>query len=83
MALTNYIMHTIICNTIFLGFGFGMFGLMERYELYYVVISIWIFQLILSPLWLKRYNYGPLEWGWRYLIYKQWPKLKDENYTGR
>ncbi|MDZ7606773.1 MAG: DUF418 domain-containing protein [Cyclobacteriaceae bacterium] len=83
MALTNYIMHTIICNIIFLGFGFGMFGMLERYQLYYVVFSIWIFQLILSPLWLKRYNYGPLEWGWRYLIYKQWPKLKDENYTGR
>lgn len=83
MALTNYIMHTLICGIFFLGFGFSMFGKLERHELYFVVFSIWIFQMILSPLWLKRYNYGPLEWGWRYLIYKQWPKLKDENYKGQ
>ncbi len=78
MALTNYIMHSIICAIIFLGFGFSLFGELQRYELYYVVFAIWIAQLILSPLWLKRYNYGPLEWGWRYLIYKQWPTLRDE-----
>ena len=83
MALTNYIMHTLICDIFFLGFGFSMFGKLERHELYYVVFSIWIFQMILSPIWLKRFNYGPLEWGWRYLIYKQWPKLKDENYKGQ
>ena len=83
MALTNYIMHTIICGLLFLGFGFSLFGKLERYELFYVVLSIWIFQLILSPIWLKIFNYGPLEWGWRYLIYKQWPKLKDENYKGQ
>lgn len=83
MALTNYIMHSIICGFLFLGFGFSLFGKLERYELFYVVFGIWIFQLILSPIWLKRFNYGPLEWGWRYLIYKQWAKLKDENYVGK
>lgn len=83
MALTNYIMHTIICGFLFLGFGLSLFGKLERHELFYIVVSIWIFQLILSPIWLKRFNYGPLEWGWRYLIYKQWPKLKDENYEGQ
>lgn len=81
-ALTNYIMHTVVCNIFFLGFGFSMFGKLQRHELYYVVFSIWLFQLIVSPLWLKKFNYGPLEWGWRYLIYKQWPKLRDENYEG-
>lgn len=80
-ALTNYIMHTVVCNIVFLGFGFSLFGKLERYELYYVVFSIWLFQLIVSPLWLRKFNYGPLEWGWRYLIYKQWPKLKDEYYA--
>lgn len=83
MALTNYIMHTVLCGFLFLGFGFSLFGRLERYELFYVVFGIWIFQLILSPIWLKRFNYGPLELGWRYLIYKQWPKLKDENYVGK
>lgn len=69
MALTNYLMHTIICITIFLGFGFSQFGQLERYELYYVVFSIWIFQLIYSPIWLKFFHYGPVEWLWRSLTY--------------
>jgi len=75
MALTNYIMHTVITGIIFFGFGFSMFGKLERYQLYYVVIGIWILQLILSPLWLKYFKMGPLEWFWRWLIYKQKPEL--------
>src|SRR5688572_7285711 len=38
MAFTNYIMQTLICNTIFLGFGFSLYGMLERHELYYVVV---------------------------------------------
>ncbi len=69
MAFTNYIMHTIICITIFLGFGFGMYGKLERHQLYYIVGGIWILQLIISPLWLKYFRFGPLEWAWRSLTY--------------
>ena len=72
MAFTNYIMQTIICNTIFLGFGFGLYGLLERYELYYIVFGVWVLQLILSPIWLRYFRFGPLEWGWRSLTY--WEK---------
>ncbi len=75
MALTNYIMHTVITGIIFLGFGFSLFGKLERHQLYFVVIGIWILQLILSPLWLKYFKMGPLEWFWRWLIYKQQPEL--------
>jgi len=75
MALTNYIMHTLICGIIFLGFGFCMFGNLQRYRLYFVVIGIWIFQLILSPLWLRYFKMGSLEWLWRWLIYKHQPEL--------
>jgi uncharacterized protein len=69
MAFTNYITHTIICNFIFLGYGFSMYGKLQRYELYYIVLGIWIFQLILSPIWLKYFRFGPLEWVWRSLTY--------------
>ncbi len=69
MAFTNYITHSIICNFIFLGYGFSMYGKLQRYELYYIVISIWIFQLIISPIWLKYFRFGPLEWLWRSLTY--------------
>lgn len=69
MAFSNYIMHSIICNTIFLGFGFSMYGKLQRYELYYIVFAIWIFQLIVSPIWLTYFRFGPLEWLWRSLTY--------------
>lgn len=71
MALTNYLMHSIITSIIFYGFGFGLFGQLQRYELYYVVGGIWIFQLIFSPIWLKYFQYGPLEWLWRSLTYQK------------
>lgn len=71
MAFSNYIVHTIICNFIFLGFGLSLFGKLQRYELYFVVIAIWIVQLIYSPIWLKYFRYGPLEWLWRSLTYSK------------
>lgn len=74
MAFTNYIMHTLICNFIFMGYGLSMYGKLQRYELYFIVFGIWIFQLIASPIWLKYYKFGPLEWVWRSLTYwKQQP----------
>ncbi len=50
MAFTNYIMHSVIAMFFFTGAGFGMFGKLQRHELLYVVFSIWIFQLIISPI---------------------------------
>ena len=69
MAFTNYITHSIICNFIFLGYGLSMYGKLHRHELYYIVIGIWIFQLIASPIWLRYFRFGPLEWTWRSLTY--------------
>jgi uncharacterized protein len=71
MALTNYLMHSVICAVIFLGVGFGLYGQLERYQIYYVVLGICVFQLIVSKIWLARYRFGPMEWLWRSLTYKQ------------
>ena len=69
MALTNYIAQSVICNVIFI--GFGLYGQLRFHEIYYVVFAVWAAQLIVSPLWLKSYRYGPLEWLWRRLTYGQ------------
>jgi uncharacterized protein len=71
MALTNYIMHTVFATTIF-GI-FKQYGQWQRYELYYLVLGIWLFQLILSPIWLRYFKFGPLEWLWRWLTYGKKP----------
>jgi len=72
MALSNYLMHSVICSTIFCGYGFAMFGRMERHQLYFVVAGIWIMQMIVSPIWLRHFHFGPAEWAWRSLTY--WKK---------
>jgi uncharacterized protein len=69
MAFTNYIMHTILCMLIFYGTGLGLFGRVERVGQIAVVVAIWVVQLVISPLWLRRFAYGPLEWLWRSLTY--------------
>lgn len=71
MALSNYLAQTLICTALFYGFGFGLYGHFERYQLYFVVGAIWLAQLIWSPLWLSFNRFGPAEWLWRSLTYWQ------------
>lgn len=61
-TFTNNVMQTLITSTLFMGFGFGLYGKLQRYELYHIVVGIWFVQLILSPLWLHFFRFGPLEW---------------------
>ncbi len=69
MALTNYIMQSVVCSTLFYGYGFGLFARLERHQAYYVVGAIWIFQMVTSPIWLRYFRFGPMEWCWRSLTY--------------
>ncbi len=71
LAFTNYIMHSVICTLVFFGYGLNQFAEWEYYQLYYLVIGIWIFQLVISPIWLKYFLFGPLEWLWRCLTYRR------------
>lgn len=68
-ALSNYILQNILLGFIFYGYGLAMFNRYSRLELIPIVVFIWGFQLILSYLWLKRFNMGPLEWFWRKMTY--------------
>lgn len=81
MAFTNYVMTSVICAFVFYGFGFGLYGELQRHQLYYVVAGIWLFQLVVSPLWLARYRFGPLEWLWRWLTYGERPVMR-RGWTG-
>jgi uncharacterized membrane protein YeiB len=69
MALSNYLTATIVCTTLFNGYGFGLFGSPGRSQLYLVVLGVWCFQLLFSHFWLRAYRFGPAEWAWRSLTY--------------
>lgn len=69
MAFSNYIGQSLICTTIFYGYGMGLYGSYNRATLMILVLSIWIVELVISTIWLGRFRYGPLEWLWRTLTY--------------
>lgn len=50
MAFSNYILTSLICTTIFEGYGFGLFDRLQRYQLYYVVAAVWLLILVVSPI---------------------------------
>ena len=68
-ALTNYLLQTVLCTTIFYGHGLGWFGSVDRVGQLGVVAGVWALQLVASPLWLRRFRFGPAEWAWRSLTY--------------
>jgi uncharacterized protein len=80
MAFSNYIMQSLIGNFFFLNAGLGYSGTLG--PVYYTGFGILVFiiQIIISTIWLKYFNYGPVEWIWRSATYKKWqPFRKKEN----
>ncbi len=77
MALSNYLGQSILCGLIFYSFGLGLYGTLYGYEVYAVVFGVWVFQLVVSPIWLSLFRFGPFEWLWRSLTYgRKQPFLK-------
>jgi uncharacterized membrane protein YeiB len=81
MALTNYIMHSAILSTIFYGYGWAMFGQIQRGSQVGMVVAIILFQAIFSAIWLKFFKFGPLEWLWRSLTYLKFQPMRVEKET--
>jgi len=53
-----------------------LFGDLQRYQAYLVVLGVWIIQIVFSLVWLRFYRFGPAEWLWRSLTYKQSQPLR-------
>ncbi len=83
MAFSNYLFQSVVTAFLFTGYGFKLYGRLERYQVYYVVAAIWVVQLIVSPIWVRHFQYGPLEWCWRSLTYwkRQPMRIRDEAST--
>lgn len=69
MALTNYLMHSLILTTIFYGYGLGLYGTVPRIWQMAFVAAVIGLELLWSKWWLERYRFGPAEWVWRTLTY--------------
>ena len=68
-AFTNYLGTSVVMMLVFHGWALGLFGKLDRPQLYLVVALAWVLMLLWSKPWLDRFRYGPLEWLWRCLTY--------------
>ena len=71
MALTNYLMQSVLCTLFFFGYGLGFYERLAFHQVYLVVFAVWVLQLAYSPIWLRHFRFGPVEWLWRRLTYWQ------------
>lgn len=83
MALTNYIMQSVIGTIIFYGYGYGFYSKVDTDNSFVLIAVIYIGQVVFSRWWLEYFRYGPLEWLWRVLTYGQFqpfrkPQLQAE-----
>ena len=77
MALSNYLLHSLICTSIFYSYGLGLFGRVRPCYGLLLAIVIFAIQIRLSAWWLNRFRQGPAEWLWRTLTYgKRQPLLR-------
>ena len=76
MAFSNYIMQSLISNFVF--FGTGLNYMWKVGPVYYTIFGVLVFilQIIISTIWLRYFNYGPVEWLWRSATYKKWQPMR-------
>ena len=76
MAFSNYIAQSLIFSAIFFGYGLGLFGRVGAAPAFALGITVYALQAAASTLWLRHYQYGPLEWLWRVLMYGRWQPIR-------
>ena len=76
MALSNYLGQSLVCTLVFYGYGLGWFEQVGRASQLLFAVVLFAMQVLLSQLWLRRFQYGPVEWLWRAFTYLQLPPLR-------
>ncbi|NND16859.1 MAG: DUF418 domain-containing protein [Eudoraea sp.] len=79
MALTNYILQSVVGAMIFYGWGMGYLGSIPNRYTFLMGFAIIAIQMWVSQLWLKKCYYGPLEWLWRSATHGKWYPLIRKN----
>jgi len=69
MALTNYLLQTLICTTLFNAYGLGLYGKVGPAAAALLATAIYLLQVALSVLWIRHFRFGPAEWLWRSATY--------------
>ena len=76
MALSNYLLQSLICTMIFYSYGLALFCKVRPSLGLLLTIIIFLIQIPVSVWWLRRFQFGPVEWLWRSLTYWQWQPMQ-------
>lgn len=76
MALTNYLMQSVICTLLFYNYGLGYFDQLPRAWQVPFVLVLFALQVMASRWWMARFRFGPMEWLWRAATYLNWPAMR-------
>lgn len=76
MALTNYLLQSIVCTLVFYGYGLGYFEQLSRAWQVPFVLALFAMQVVFSHWWLARFRFGPAEWVWRAATYGALPPMR-------
>ena len=75
-AMSNYLLTSLLCQCLFKWGPWKLYGRLDYYQDLYVVVGVWMINIIASMLWLRFFAFGPFEWLWRSLTYwKRQPGL--------
>src|SRR5262245_9842339 len=81
MPLTNYLMQSVICTTLFYGYGFGLIDKVNPAAVLLLSFAIWGLQIPISVWWFRHFRFGPLEWMWRTVTYGGSPFAPKQHVT--
>jgi uncharacterized protein len=82
MALSNYLLQSIICSLFFYGYGMGYYGRIGQFGLYFLVVEIFIVQVVFTAFWLRYYQMGPAEWLLKSLVHKKKVPFRRKEQSG-
>ncbi|WP_456774421.1 DUF418 domain-containing protein [Bradyrhizobium sp. USDA 4369] len=71
MAFTNYLMQSVIFGVVFYGYGLGLFGRLSVSLALGIGVTVYGLQVLVSWYWLKVFQFGPVEWLWRSMMYNR------------
>lgn len=69
MALTSYLLQSLLCTFLFYGWGLGLAGRLQPVHMLPITLAVFILEVLIARAWLSRFRFGPMEWLWRSLTY--------------
>jgi uncharacterized protein len=79
MSLSNYLLQSLVCTTLFYAYGFGLYGKTGPTVNLVLALGLFTAQVLLSLWWVRRFRFGPAEWLWRSLTYGEKQPMRREH----